>query len=127
MPALDVSFMLDDPMFSDDFTVTRRTDTVGANGRTVIVGSLIPDLSGVITQQDPADLMRGDDGQVMPRVIFVASKFRFRGPAPGYQPDVINWDGGQYVVKHVLPYCRFGEGFVEVIAESMTIIDPAPN
>lgn len=127
MPDLDVSFVLDDGMFSDGFTVTRRTDTIDAKGRTHSTDTLIPDLYGVVTMESPADLMRADSSQMMPRKIFVASRFRLRGPSTGYQPDVINWNGGNYTVVNVLPYTRYGEGFVEVIAESMVAIDAPPT
>lgn len=119
MPDLDVSFMTSDPMLSDVFTVTRRFDTIDQHGRTTPTTSQVfADLVGVITQQDPADLMRRDDGQMMPRLIFVASTFVFRGPSVGYQPDVISYQGTDYTVKNVLSYSRFGAGTCEVVAES---------
>lgn len=126
MPDLDVSFVLDDPMFNDPFTVTRRTETPGPKGRPVIGSELIPDLSGVITAENPADLMRTPEGQMMPRRIFCASRFIMRGPSTGYQADIINWDGARYLVQAVLNYSRYGEGFCEVIAETMAAIDAPP-
>lgn len=124
MPMLDVSFMVSDPMLADSFTVTRRLDSVDAHGRTAItVESVFPAIVGVVTQQDPADLMRRDDGQMMPRQITVCSTFIFRGASKGYQPDVITFDGVDFTVKHVLDYSRFGGGTVEVIAESMNATD----
>lgn len=127
MPDLDVSFVLDDPMFNDGFTVTRRASTPGPKGRSVLVDNLLSNLSGVITAQDPADLMRTPEGQMIPRKIFVATKTILRGPSTGFAPDIINWDGGNYTVTHVLPYSRYGEGFCEVIAESMVAIDAPPT
>lgn len=129
MPDLDVSFMLADQLLADTFDVIRRRDIVDAHGRTTpTVEATFLEQYGVITAQDPADLMRRDDGQMIPRLIFCASTFRFRGPsldasARGYQPDIINWNGGSYTVKNVLAYSRYGEGFVEVIAESMIAMD----
>lgn len=129
MPDLDVSFMLADQLLADTFDVIRRRDIVGNNGRTTpTVEATFANQYGVITAQDPADLMRRDDGQMIPRLIFCASTFRFRGPSlganqNGYQPDQISWNGGIYTVKHVLPYSRYGDGFVEVIAESMVAVD----
>ena len=124
MPMLDVSFMTSDPMLSDTFTVTRRIDAIDTHGRTVIsVESVNPGIVGVITQQDPADLMRRDDGQMVPRQILVCSTFIFRGASKGYQPDVITFDGTDYTIKHVMNYSRFGGGTIEVIAESMNATD----
>ncbi len=132
MPDLDVSFMLFDQLLSDTFTVRRIRDIVGSNGRTTpTLEATFTEQYGVITAQDPADLMRGPEGEMIPRLIFCASPFRFRGPSKGaningYQPDIIDWNGGHYTVKHVLPYTRYGEGFVEVVAESMVAVDLPP-
>jgi hypothetical protein len=123
MPDLDVSFVIDDPMFSDTIVVTRRTDTIGTNGRTTQTLTTFPDINAVVTQQDPADLMRGEAGQVVPRLIFLASRFAFRGAVVGYQPDLVTWNGTDYLVKQTYPYSRFGEGFYEAVAESMTATD----
>ncbi len=124
MPLLDVSFMTSDPMLADVFTVTRRTDVIDDFGRTAPTAvETFNDVVGVVTQQDPADLMRRDDGQMVPRMIFVASTFLFRGASVGYQPDIITWNGTGYTVKHVMNYSRFGAGTVEVVAESMQAMD----
>ncbi len=133
MPLLDVSFVLDDPMFSDNMAVTRRTDTIDAKGRTTPTTSVVTQTFGVVTQESPADLMRRDDGQMMPRKIFVASRYAFRGVSPGFQPDVISWpvnaDGSaradtvNYTVTEVLPYSRYGAGFHEVVAQSGAAVD----
>lgn len=124
MPLLDVSFMTSDPMLADTFTVTRRTDVVDDKGRTTpTTVATFNDVVGVVTQQDPADLMRRDDGQMVPRMIFVASTFLFRGATAGFQPDIITWNGTAYTIKHVMNYSRFGAGTVEVIAESGNAMD----
>ncbi len=129
MPLLDVSFMTDDPMLADTFDVTRRLDVVGSNGRTTpTTEQTFTGVTGVVTQQDPADLMRRDDGQMVPRLIFVASSFAFRGASrlangTGYQPDQITWNGTVYTVKQIYPYSRFGAGTYEVVAESTSAMD----
>lgn len=127
MPDLDVSFMTVDSMLSDTFDVIRRTDPVGTNGRTVPVNQqTFSGLTGVVTQQDPADLMRSEDGQMVPRRIFVAAPFAFRNASTGFQPDQIVWQGTTYTVVQAYPYSRFGAGFHEAVAESMNAVD-APN
>lgn len=116
--------MTKDPMLSDCFDVTRRLDAIDPTGRTSPTTSQIfRRVRGVVTQQDPADLMRRDDGQMVPRLISVCTTFAVRGEVVGQQPDLIAWNGTSYLVKHVLPYSRFGHGTYEVIAESMTAVD----
>lgn len=131
MPMLDVSWVVQDPMFADTFQVDRREDRVGSNGRTApTVVATFMDVVGTVTQQDPQMLMRKDDSQIIPRRIFIASTFAFRGaskdgpPLPvGYQPDLVTWNGTQYVVTEVLSYQRYGGGITEVICDSMTATD----
>lgn len=125
MPDLDVSFMVSDPMLSDTFTVTRRTDSVDAKGRTTPTPSQVfPNVHGVVTQDSVAGLMRSPDGQTAPRQIIVCTSFQILGVSPGNQPDLITWAGGDYLVTRVLPYSRFGAGTYEVIAQSVQAIDP---
>jgi hypothetical protein len=126
MPQLDVSFMTADPMLADTFTVTRRQDVVNSKGRTTpTVTAVFEDVMGVVTQEDPADLIRLPDGQTVPRKIMVCTSFAARGASTGYQPDVITWDGSDYMVTKVLPYSRFGAGTFEVIAQSTAATDAA--
>ena len=122
-PMLDFSVVLCDPMLTDDFAVIRRPDTVGADGRAAPGADRIASLWGVVTQGDPADLMRAENGQYVPRTIMVATQFRLQGAVAGYQPDIIEWGGTQYLVKRVYPYSRFGAGFWEAVAESMSAMD----
>jgi hypothetical protein len=129
MPQLDVSFLTADPMLSDVITVTRRKDVVGANGRTTpTVERVIDGIMAVVTQADPAAIMRREEGQIVPRRIFIASTFAFRNASKGASgvnnhPDIITWNNCDYVVNEVLPYSRFGGGTFEVIAESFTALD----
>lgn len=140
MPQLDVSFVTQDPMLADTFNVKRRTQTIDVHGRmTPVVTQVVSALVGVVTQQDPAELMKRNDEQHVPRRIFVASVFAFRNAsksadgATQYQPDVIRWpvnlDGTDapgatdYVVSQVFPYSRFGPGMYEAVAESQTAVD----
>jgi len=119
MPELDVSDVLDDPMFEDEIDVVRRPETL-INGRTQVGEVWHYGVSAVITQQDPASIMRREDGVTVPRRIFIATRFRLRGASAGYQPDAIHWNGTVYYVEEVLPYTRYGSGFVEVIASSQS-------
>lgn len=119
MPDLDVSFILDDPAFDDTFDIKRRPETL-VDGRMVAGEVWYNNLHGVITQQDPASLMRMEEGVTVPRRIMVITRFRVYGASQGYQPDVIYWNGTAYYVESVLPYTRYGAGFVEVVASSQS-------
>jgi hypothetical protein len=126
MPNLDVSFMTKNPMLSDFFQVDRRADVVGTNGRTTpTIVKTFRRVPGVITQQDPADLIRNDDGQYQARIINICTTFALRGVHTAGQPDLVTWSGSTYVIKHVVPYSRFGQGTYEATAESMVAVEPA--
>lgn len=126
MPMLDVSFVLSDPMFEDEFSITRRPFVMGADGRPDESGyEQLTGLTGVITQQDPADIMRTEEGQLVPRSILVVTTQQvMAGGTAGFLSDLINWDGGVYEVKSVMPYSRFGAGFYEVVANIKTGVNP---
>lgn len=119
MPDLDVSFVLDDPMFSDTFAILRRPASL-VNGRSVYTERWLYNVEGVVTQDSPSEIMRREEGVNVPRRIFVASRTRMIGASAGYKPDGILWNGTMYYVESVLPYSRYGEGFYEVIAGSAT-------
>ncbi len=112
MPLLDVAFMVLDPRLADTFDVRRRTQAGGANGRVYAVpDEVYTDQVGVVTQQDPAAIVRSEDGAVMPRMISIATQFQFVALGPNQQPDEVLWNGALYTVTESLPYSRFGEGF----------------
>lgn len=125
MPDLDVSEVLFDPDFADVFTVQRRAEAVNTSGRSQVTVTPFIDIVGVITSTDPSDLERRDDGQMMTRTINVVTAFRLRGPSPGFQPDQIVHDGVTYTVDKILPFTRFGRGFIEAVATSMNAQTPA--
>lgn len=117
MPGLDVGFMTENPLVADTFAVQRRTETL-VHGRVVIVpGTLFTNVVGVVTQQDKAVLMRREDGQTIPRRIFIAARFQFLAASPGVQPDEVTWNGTTYTVEESLPYSRYGSGHYQAILE----------
>lgn len=123
MPFLDVSDVVCDPMLADTFSVLRRVETVNDHGEVGISSTQHDNVVGVITMAGPNDLDRLDDSQRMGRVISCVTKFRLRGPSPGFQPDVIVWQGSNFVIAALDLYNRFGAGFMQAIAVSMTLVD----
>lgn len=127
MPSLDVSFVTADPALCDTFDVIRRVETVSAKGRPTMTETTIAGQLGVVTQQDPSELMRQTDLQIAPRSIFIASRFAFQGASAGYQPDVIVWPAGgstRYTVRQTFPYSRYGAGLHECVAEIQAATNP---
>lgn len=126
MPNLDVSFVTQDPMLADTFTVTRRKDVVGSNGRTtIVIDKVFTRIMGVVTPESPADMIRRDDSQSSVRTITIATAFMLQGEHTGHQSDIVTWDGTQYTVKTIAGYRRFGRGMCLATATSMTATDAA--
>lgn len=134
MPMLDVSDIVVDPDLADTFDVIQRAESVDpGTGRSSSTRVMTAGVVGVVTLQDPADLMRGEDSDQAPRLIFVASAFRFRSISTDegqqYKGDIIVWPptgqpgSTEYTVIKVYPYSRYGTGITEVVAKSMNATD----
>ena len=123
-PFLSVADVVLDPMIAGPFDVLRREEAVNSSGRSVQTSHLLPGKIGVVTSASPNDLLRLDDQQRMARCISVVSQFELRGPATGFQPDVVHWNGGDYVVAYVDVYPQYGPGFTQAVCASIRSMDP---
>lgn len=124
MPLLEVSIDgLFDPMFSDLFTVRRRTEQVSGTGRSQVTSVSIPNVVGVVTMASGKDLERLPEAEIFERVISVVTAFKLQGETLGKQPDLVLWRGGVYVVKAIDLYPQFGQGLFEAICTSMDLVD----
>lgn len=123
MALLNVSDQLTDPNFTSAFSVERRTETISTKGRSQISTQVFTGVIGAVTATSPNDLARLEDYQITQRAITIVTKFRLQGEVTGKQPDVINWRGDRYVVKHIDYYPQFGNGFIQADCVSMDITD----
>lgn len=119
---LDVSMVLMDPLISDTFDVRRNSESVDQSGRTTTVSDWHRGLTGVITPQEPSKLERRDDGQLVPHTIMVHTAFALRDSSFGFQPDVVLWNGIEYLVTAIQPYQRMA-GFTQALATSTRTTD----
>jgi hypothetical protein len=126
MALLDVDNVLLDPDFTDKFNVIRRPANADNEGRLTTAGAIVfNSILGVVNIADPSDLNREDDYDIFSRAISVITQFRLRGQSEGFMPDIIVWRGNNYVVTNFSPFPQYGNGFYEVIAESMDKNDTA--
>lgn len=119
---LDVSMVLNDPLLSDTFDVRRHSESVGDNGRVVKTPEWHRGQRGIVTPQEPSDLQRRDDGQVVRHTIMVQCEFALRDASFGYQPDVVLWAGREYLVVQAIPYQRIA-GYTQALATSTRTTD----
>jgi hypothetical protein len=127
MAFLDISEVLLDPDFTDNFVVTRRLEVVGTNGRSNVTQFTKPTF-GVVTAAGRNELERVPDADTYKRIIVIVTKFPLQGEVTlgngiTYKPDLVVWRGNNYLVKECDLYPQFGAGFVQAICTSEDIID----
>lgn len=133
MPELDVTDVLLDPLFCEQLTVRRRTQTLVKGRTTVTPTTVSPAPVGVVLPQNDAPLQRGPDQQHLPRLLQVHTPFRLRSAsnkADGtveYQPDLIIWNGDTFVVNKVQDFSRYGSGWIQADCSSTDAIDNEPS
>lgn len=126
MPLLDVSEILTDIDFLErNLTCLRMMQKVGTNGIAVNTAVPIP-FNGVITQVDGLDLRRGPDGEVITGSILICTRFRLLDGKSGFTADVVLRETRQYVVANVLPYSKYGRGFVEATCDLLPLAGSYP-
>lgn len=126
MPGLDVSDALMEVELQDCFTVERRKETITTKGRSQTALQTFRQ-QGCVYAATPNDLRRLPDEQHMMKTIVVVTEFRLQGPSPGFQADVVDWNGNRYLVRDVEDFSGFGQGFVSAICTSMDFVDEPPH
>lgn len=126
-PFLDPSFMLLDPQFTDRFAVVQRVQVVSNYGEASTANTTINNVLGVVAPAKPAELARLGDNERGARTLTIFTQFLLVGPARAgqtqRQPDLVLWSGDQFIVKEVLPWSRFGPGWVRAIVTSIDSIE----
>jgi hypothetical protein len=132
MPQLDISDVLLDPVIAGTrFQIIRRQETVDNYGRSQITKTYHW-ATGSVTPGGDNTLAREEAFQTQSNTISVTTAFRLRGPskdlaARNHQPDVVVWNGSQYVVRTLNDFTGFGAGVVTAECVSMTIVDLPPE
>lgn len=120
MPSLDVSDVLDDPLFRTDFSVKRNVATVGANGRPAFVETVTL-TTGVITSDSGENLLRTADARNAIGRIMIHTKFFLHSGENGIEADIIVWREREWTIIVVNDYSEYGLGFVSAVAEIRSI------
>lgn len=124
---------VDDALLNTDmtvlFSVTRRKETISARGRSQVVPTTTTNVSGTVCAASPSQLERVPEGDRMERHVSITTKFMLRGAskvgADVFKPDVVSYNGVDFIVLDVQPYPEAGSGFVQAIAGSGDIVDEA--
>lgn len=126
MPDIDVSELLLDPDFVETIQLTRRAEVIGNNGR-MTTSNTVHNIIASVQPQSDQPMIRGPDQQNLPQLIAVITKFRVRPISPGYQPDLVLWNGTIFVVNKVYNWSHYGQGYVKAECSSMDHLDQPPD
>lgn len=132
-PTLDVTEVILSVEFADVITVLRRAETVNNFGETTVEVQRFSNIIAVVTTPGVNELVRQADGAIVDNTITVITKFRLRSasktPRTGqsYQPDIVVYQGNNYVADHPNDYSRYGAGFIEMVCTETDYIDNAPQ
>jgi len=115
MPRIDVTRVLRSPAFSEAFTVIRSQVTGEDHGRPVVQQTTMA-VKGVVNPTTPHTDFTGQAMRAR-RAIRVHTQVRLYDSVKGYLPDVIQWEGNNFVVREANPWNKYGNGFYDVYAE----------
>lgn len=107
MATLDVSDLLDDPEWSDFFTLLRQSETVGANGRAVRTQLAPEQIVGVMQNGGRRNTI-GPDGALVTGDLNIWTKTHLRVATDTAPADRLLWAGTTYTVTMVEDWSRFG-------------------
>jgi galactose-6-phosphate isomerase len=112
MPLLDFSEVFGDPDTSDQFTVTRSTETVDGHGRSQTATQTYPDCFGVVTDANGSILVQSEDASTALEYIEIHTMSRLTTGSPILKSDTVTWNNVNYTVKEADNYSRYGAGFM---------------
>ena len=128
MPDLDVSFVLDDPMFNDSSIIIERTTlVVGSDGRGTPTTVSIPidgvAISGYALPGGDGGLVRRPEGETNSNGMTLATRFQVQmgDIATGATADVIVWLGSRFTVIAQNDYSNFGDGYYLILADQLPL------
>lgn len=112
MPDIDVSELLVDPDFVDNFQISRTQSAVGNDGRAHQSAAVVFDVEGVVVPKG-TKLVQIEEGQRLESVIEVYVAFQLTAGQDTVSPDIIKWGMRSFRVVAVEDWSRYGEGFVK--------------
>lgn len=114
MAEVDVSEVLQDPMFQDTFSVLRSTENVDAHGR----GSLTQSRSiavGVVQAASGRTLELTPDASRTSEMLEIWTQFHLQEATDSTAADIVVWNAKEYVVVRVDDWDNWGQGYRHVV------------
>lgn len=125
MATLDVSEILADSDFVDDFQVVRSQRSVNAQGLTVDTPGVYFTFGNVQPTPD-STLRRLPEAERIGDFMTVVTQFQLRALTSTTAPDQVVWNGRNYRVMVVNDWSNYGRGFVQAVCKSVSMAQDGP-
>lgn len=127
MVAFDMRDAVMAPEFMDSFQVIRRNQAVNNYGRAQNTPQFTANAVGVVTPASAKQLERLPDMQYIGKALSIVTTYPIQGPTPGVDPDLIVWNGDNFVVQLLDDASNYGPGFVTVVCTSIDSTELPPQ
>lgn len=124
MPYIDVNDLLLDPEIAGEtFTVVRRKEAVNSFGEPVLALETYANVIGQVGPASRNSLVREQSFSTQEKSIRVITAFKLTGASKdsaqqAYQPDLVFWHNGYYIVAEIEDYSQYGAGLVSADCSS---------
>ena len=123
MALLDVSEVLNDPLFTSPVTLIARSLSYDENGSPYWEDDESEQVQAVVTSDLKAIERLSDslrrEGTILVRVLAKNLPINFNGG--GY--DALVWRGKRFVIKDTADYSQFGQGFLRMVCHPEEVTD----
>lgn len=133
MPEIDVTeVLLGADIAGTTFSVIRRREVVGDDGIAVLYQRTISGVLGSVTPTGENSLIREEAHSAQHKTIMVVTSFRLRGSSrdslgASWQPDLVLWRGGYFIVRTVDDFSQFGVGMISADCETFNYVPQPPR
>ena len=124
MPYIEVTALLLDPEIAGErFNVIRRKEEVNPFGEAVLSTQTYKNVIGQVGPASRNSLVREQSFSTQEKSIRVITEFKLTGASKDalqqpYQPDLIFWKNGYYIVGEIEDYSQYGAGLVSADCSS---------
>lgn len=122
MALIDVSELLVDPDFVDDFTVIRAVESVGDNGRATFSPSSSTAI-GCVQPSAPSSLRLLPETTRVEGAIDIWTKTHLQVNDGKRAADTVIWNKRSYLVANTRDWSQYGEGYINATCILQDLVD----
>jgi galactose-6-phosphate isomerase len=115
MADLDVSFLLDDSLFVDEFQLFKRQASVNQDGEGIMPDGKAVNCTGSVQPASQRDIERLPEALRNHEAIRIYTREVLSADEQGRYADVVVWRGSRWQVKAVDDWSNYGDGYVKAI------------